>query len=370
MSLPLFDCRLDAAAIASMRPAMAAGQLASGPDIPALEAALSVRMGGRPVVALSDSTQALELALRCAGIGQSPDDEVLTLSYNCMSSNSAIAYVGARPVWVDIEPTTASIDISDAKRRLTPATRAVVVYHVAGYPADLDALRRLCDDHDLLLIEDANAAIGAVLADGRAIGTVGDYAVFSFYANRIVNAIEGAALVCPDEATAHKIRALRRFGIDQTQFRDPFGEISAACDIPDIGLPATMPNAHAALAVHQLALLDERLARTRANANRIVSALAGNRDIQVVVPIAEGKSAYWVMLLLCNERDTVLSRLKAAGIGCSKLHQPNHIYSGFATAEPAQLPGTAQFMDHVLAVPCGWWMAADDCDRLVNALAY
>jgi perosamine synthetase len=367
MNLPLFDCRLDSAALAAMEPALSAGQLAAGPHNAQLEAALSTRVGGRPVVVLSDLTHALEAALRCAGVGRNPQDEVLTLSYNCMSSNAAISYVGARPVWVDIDPKHAAMRLPDVQMSITTNSRALMVYHVAGYPADIVGLRALCDEHSLILIEDANNALGATLPDGRSVGSVGDFAVFSFYANRNVNAIEGAALVCPDQGVADQVRTMRRFGIDQTRFRDLSGEIDAACDIPQIGLPATLPNAHAALALHQLEQLDGRLARTRANAASITRGLKDVPGVLPISPIEGGVSAYWAFLLLCERRDSVLDRLKKLGVGCSKLHQPNHVYSGFGV--PAHdLPGTKSFMDGIIAVPCGWWMDKAACTALVEAV--
>ena len=365
MAIPLFDCRLDADAAAVIAPVLASGQLAAGEHIAGLEADLSARLGGRPVVALSDMTHALTLALRLSGIG--PEDEVLTLSYNCLSSNSAIRNVGATAVWVDIDH-TASMNVDDARSRITPATRAIAVYHAAGYPADMAALRQLCDENSLILIEDANNALGALLPDGRQAGSVGDFSVFSFYANRQVNAIEGGALVCPDEAVAAKVRQLRRFGIDQAKFRDPRGEIDPRADVVDIGYSATLSNVNAALARHNLRALDARLAVARGNADAMRAALADVDGIRPVPAVGDAVPAYWGWLLLCDRRDELLDALKAAGIGCSKLHQPNHVYSGFGSREAA-LPGTDYFIEHVLAVPCGWWIGAPERQAIVETIA-
>jgi dTDP-4-amino-4,6-dideoxygalactose transaminase len=366
MGIALFDCRLDAAAMAAIAPAMEAGQLAAGPHVGALEAELSARLSGHPVVALSDMTQALVLAFRLSGIGVG--DEVLTLSYNCLSSNAAIHAVGATPVWVDIDPATATMEVAHARSRMTPATRALVVYHAAGYPADMAALRALCDEAKLVLIEDANNALGAVLPGGAPAGTIGDFAVFSFYANRQVNAIEGAALLCRCEEDAAEVRQLRRFGIDQTKFRDFRGEIDAAADVPDIGPAATLSNINAALARHNLAKLDERQQQVRANAEAIEQAVAGIAGVTAVVPVKDANPAYWGLLLLCDERDRLIDALKAAGVGCSKLHQPNHVYSGFG-AETVDLPGTKAFMERVIAVPCGWWVGNRERQQIVERIS-
>ncbi|MGB6184569.1 DegT/DnrJ/EryC1/StrS family aminotransferase [Sphingopyxis granuli] len=366
MAIPLFDCRVDEAAIAAMTPVLASGQLASGAHVGALESDLSARLSGRPVVALSDMTQAIELALRLAGIG--PGDEVLTLSYNCMSSNSAIRNVGASAVWVDIDPATATMDVGHARSQITPATRAIIVYHVAGYPADAAALRALSDEAGLVLIEDANAALGASLPDGRAVGTIGDFAIFSFYASRQVNAIEGAALLCRDEEDAARARRLRRFGIDQGRFRDPLGEIDPRADIAEIGLAATLPNVNAALARHNLELLDARQHSVRANAAVMTTALEHIAGVEAVRPLTGTFPAFWGLLLLCDERDDLLATLKEKGIGSSKLHQPNHVYSGFGS-RAAALPGTDMFIDRILAIPVGWWIGAAERQQIVDTIA-
>lgn len=365
VDISLFDCRIDAGGISAAGVVLQSGQLAAGPHVSALEAELSARLAGRPVVALSDMTQALEMALRLGGVGAG--DEVLALSYNCLSSNTSIHRVGAVPAWVEIDAETASMDVAHARSRVTASTRALMVYHVAGYPADMAGLRALSDEAGLVLIEDANNALGGVLPDGRPVGTVGDYAVFSFYANRQVNAVEGAALVCPDEATAAKARRLRRFGIEQSGFRDARGEIDPLADVPDLGCAATMPNVNAALARHGLALLDGRQRQIRANADAMISELAGVPGIMPIRALAGGVPAYWSLLLLCDTRDRLLDALKSAGVACSKLHQPNHVYSGFV-GDTVALPQTERFIDAILAIPCGWWVGPDERRKIVDVI--
>lgn len=365
MGVPLFDCRVGEAGIAAMASALTSGQLASGAHVPALESELSARLSGRPVVAISDMTQAIELALHLAGIG--PGDEVLTLSYNCMSSNSAIRNVGATAVWVDLDPTTATIDIDHARSQITAATRAIIVYHVAGYPADMCALRMLCDEAGLVLVEDANAALGGRLPNGTMVGTAGDYSIFSFYANRQVNAIEGAALLCRTEEDAARGRRWRRFGIDQGRFRDSLGEIDPLADILEVGRAATLSNVNAALARHNLRLLDARQQVIRANAAAMTAALEPITGIETVRPLEGAVPAFWGLLLLSDERDDLLAVLKEKGIGCSKLHQPNHVYSGFRS-RTAALPGTDMFIGRILAIPAGWWVGPVERQQMVDTI--
>lgn len=364
MAALLFNCQVDPAILASLDPVWASGRLAAGPAVPELESRVSALVGGRPVVATSDMTQALATGLRLAGIGVG--DEVVTQALNCMSSNSAIAMVGATPVWVDVDPDTASVDLDDLRSCITPRTRAVVIYHVAGYVGDLMALRRICDEAGLLLIEDANSALGASAGD-RLVGSVGDFAIFSFYANRQINAVEGGALVCRDEAAAVRARRLRRFGIEMASFRGPDGEIDPNADVPEIGYSASMSNVNAALACLQFDSLAERIERNRANAAFLTAALADCSGLSFVREHEGTRGVFWVVLVRSTRRDALLAELKARGVHASKLHQRNDVYSGFG-ARLRDLPGTTTLEHEMLALPCGWWLSPADLDTIVGAV--
>jgi perosamine synthetase len=364
MTVPLFDCSLSDAVIGELAPVLQSGRLAAGPAVGALEVRLSDYLSDRSVVALSDMTQALALALRLAGV--KPGDEVVTLALNCMSSNTAIALVGAVPVWVDVDPVTATIDPQDLAACIGQKTRAVVVYHLAGYVGDLGAVRALCDAHGLPLIEDANAALGAEWQGQRA-GSIGDYAVFSFYANRQLNGIEGAALVCPNADVADHARRLRRFGIDTARFRAADGEIDPALDVPEIGIAASMNNVNATLAMLAFDDLDERLARTRNNVARLSERLADVLDLRFVAERVDARSIYWVALVRSAQRDRLMAALKAGGVQCSKLHQRNDGYSGFRAVARA-LPGTSALEQEMLALPSGWWLSQQDVDHIADVV--
>jgi len=335
-SIPLFDCRLDASDLAALEPVLASGQLAAGPNVAGLEQDLAAYLGGGHVVALGDMTHALTLALQLAGIG--PGDEVLTLAYNCLSSNTAITHAGAVPVWVDIDPEQAVMSLADCEAALTPKTRALIVYHVAGYPAPLDALSAFCDAHHLALIEDANNALGARW-NGRPVGRM----------------------------AAREAQRLRRFGIDMSTFRDRFGEINPASDVPRIGMSSPLNHVNATLARHRLQSLDERLTCNRSHAAWLDQALADVDGIRCIGWSDSADPAFWVGLIRCARRDQVLTALKQQGIHCSRLHHPNDGYTGFGSLS-RDLPGTRSFISEVLALPCGWWLCARDLNRIADAV--
>ena len=340
------------------------GQIASGPKVPEFEKALGELIGRPHVVTTNDMTSALVLALHLAGVGA--NDEVLTLAYSCLSSNSAIVRVGAKAVWVDIDAATATMSVDDCRAAITQRTKAVMVYHVAGYPGPTREIAELCRERGIAVIEDCNNAFGAVV-NGAPIGSIGDYAVYSFYPNRQINAIEGGALACPDEATAQRAMRLRRFGIDAPHFRDALGEISATSDIPEVGWSAAFSQLNAAVGLSQMSALPVQRASTLKNAARLHAALEDLRGIRPIQTLPDVEPAYWGLLVLAEQRDALLSSLKDRGIHTSRLHHRNDDYTGFA-ATRRNLPGTDAIMAQVLAIPCGWWLADEDVQRLTATL--
>lgn len=361
--LRLFNCGIGREARDVLDPVLASGALAAGPFVGELEKRLEDRFPGRHAVVVSDMTQALAMALRMAEIG--PGDEVLTLALNCMSSNSALSLVGATPIWVDVDPASLTVDLADCARALSPRTRALIVYHVSGYPANLAAVEAFCDTHGLVFIEDANNAMGARSA-GRAIGTGGRFSILSFYANRHVNAVEGAALLCAEINDAERGRRLRRFGVDAARFRDAEGEIAQDADVPEIGFPASMTNVNARLACYHLDSLDARLTASRTNANALYQALAGSHVIPTIWR-KEDAPAFWTFFVRSTERDSLMRMLKAEGVQCSKLHQRNDRYTGFAVP-PRELPGTTAFEREMLALPIGWWLNEPEIAFMIQLL--
>lgn len=340
------------------------GQIASGPKVPEFEQALGELIQRSHVVSTSDMTSALMLALRLAGVKSG--DEVLTLAFSCLSSNSPIALVGARPVWIDIDPDTASVSVEDFRRALTPKTKAVTLYHVAGYPGPIQAIADICRERGITVIEDCNNALGAE-QDGRPVGAIGDFAVYSFYPNRQINGIEGGALVCPDAATADRARALRRFGINASTFRDQMGEINPESDVTEIGWSAGFSQLNAAVALANLPDVKARWRRTVTNARFLESVCRDIRGLRAITPLPGAEPAYWGFLVLAERRDDVLAGLKNCGVQASRMHYRNDGYSGFG-AISRSLPGTDEFMRSVIALPCGWWLDQEQLDGMVESL--
>ena len=362
--IPLFGVvnlpEMQEAAIAVLR----SGRIASGEYVARFEAGIGELTSQQNVVATSDMTSALFLALHLSGVG--PGYEVLTTAFACMSTNAAIAQTGATVVWVDLREDSIELDLEDLAVKISERTKAVVLYHAAGYPGPSREVAELCRARGIALIEDCNNATFS-RRGGLPVGSHGDFAVHSFYPNRQITTTEGGALVCRDPAMAVRARKLRRFGIDMATFRAANGEINPASDIPEIGWSICMNNLCAAMGCAQLPSVLQRVARTRKMAEQLQQALAEIPGVQLLSLAADAEPVLWVLLLLVGNRDLVLQKMKDAGVMTSCVHQRNDLYSGFRSPV-LDLPNTTILQEHVMAVPCGWWLDDDDVPTIAGAL--
>src|SRR3954470_9216448 len=164
------------------------GQIANGPYVTRFELEFGTLINAQNVVSTIDMTSAIHLALVLSNV--KPGDEVITTAYSCLSSNSPIATLGATAVWIDVIPETVYMDPKKLVEAITPKTKVVMVYHVAGYPGHINEIAKICDQHGILLIEDCNNALLANYGD-RQVGHWGDFSIYSFYPNRQINTSEG-----------------------------------------------------------------------------------------------------------------------------------------------------------------------------------
>jgi perosamine synthetase len=364
-NIPLFGVvnlpEMEAIAIEVLR----SGRIAGGEYITKFETEFGKMVGQANVVSTIDMTSAMHLALRLTGV--KPGDEVLTIAFTCMSSSSAIAQCGGVPVWVDVQPSSVEMDVADLASKITHNTRAVILYHVAGYPGPAAEVAKLCKQHGIVLIEDCNNALFATRG-GEQAGTHGDFAVYSFYPNRQLNTTEGGALICKSADMAAKARKLRRFGIDSNTFRNSIGEISPTSDIPEVGWAFTMNNLCAALGLAQLPTVTQRMQKTRSNVDALTKKITDFSGLQFVPAFADSKPAYWVLLLFVDNRDLVITSMKQQGVQVSSIHHRNDAYTGFQGSHSTTLPNTSELQKQVLGIPCGWWLSDENLDAIAKAL--
>jgi perosamine synthetase len=248
------------------------GWLTQGPRVEEFERAFAQRVGAPEAVATTSCTTALQLALYASGVG--PGDEVIIPSLSFIATANAVWHCGAKPVFADIDPLTYNLDPADVERRLTPRTRAVMPVHQVGLPADMDGFLDLAERHDLVLVEDAACAIGA-LHRGRPIGSLGPLACFSFHPRKVITCGEGGMIAVHDSDVAERLRRLRQHAMDKSALARHAAQDVVIEHYPERGWNARMTDLQAAVGLRQLEVLDTVLAERRRLAERYSSALAG-----------------------------------------------------------------------------------------------
>lgn len=359
--LPFTRPSIDEATISAVVEVLRSGWLTTGPLCRDFERALSERAGGRPVRVVSSATAALEIALRIAGVG--PGDEVITTALSWVATSNVILAVGAKPVFVDIDPTTRLIDLTLVEAALSRRTRAIIPVDLAGLSVDRDALYALATRHELRVIEDAAQSQGATWK-GRELGSFGDLTAFSFHPNKNMTTGEGGCLVMNDEDEARGFEKLRLQGV----VRDADGTYD--CDV--LGGKANLTDIAAAIGLGQLKRLDEFNRRRRELARRYFTALAG---LPLGLPPADFENSNWHMFQvllperLAVRRPEVIRRLREAGIA-SGVHYPAiHTMSLYRERGlGGHLPHTESVAARILTLPLFPAMRDDEVGRVAAAL--
>jgi dTDP-4-amino-4,6-dideoxygalactose transaminase len=369
--MPLTDISVPEQDVEAVLDCLRSGWLTMGPRTQAFEAALALYVGTAHAVTVSSGTAALHLSCLAAGLG--PGDEVIVPDLTFVASAVAARYVGAEPVLCDIVgPHDFNIDIEDVARRITARTRAVIAVHFCGYPADVLALRQLCDEHGLVLIEDCAQAIGArVDAAGRQVGTVGELGAFSFFSKKQLCVGEGGMVTSAAEELAARVRSFRSHAMTSGTWDRHTGH-DPAYDIVDIGFNFRLDEPRAALGLSRLERLEDdiatrrRLVRTYRERLADVPALELPWDSTAVE--RSSHFAFPVLLPSREARDRFRAELKAGGIQTT-WYPALHSFSDYrASACPRDLTGAAEAADRHCALPLSSSMGESDVELVVDVV--
>jgi dTDP-4-amino-4,6-dideoxygalactose transaminase len=338
----------------------ASQQFILGPKVAELEEKIAAYCGAAGALGVSSGSDALIVALMAEGIGQG--DEVVTSSYTFFATAGAIARVGARPVFVDIDPRTFNLDVNKLEAALTPRTKAIIPVHLFGQPADLDPILKLAETRNLIVIEDACQAIGAEYK-GKRVGALGDYGCLSFFPSKNLGAFGDAGMVlCRDQAKVERLRILRNHGMFP-QYRHQI-----------VGGNFRLDALQAVVLLHKLPLLDGWSSARQANFTFYNERLA-NTDGLITPWIAPETTRHignqYVIRLANGKRDKVMAYLKANGIGCAiyypiALHcQECFQYLGY---RPEDLPESLKAASETLALPVYPELTAEQKEYVASTL--
>ena len=368
-AIPLTRPTIDEETIAGVAEVLRSGWITSGPQVKAFEARLSEYCGGRPVRAFNSGTCTMEIALRIAGIG--PGDEVITTPLSWVATSNVILAVGARPVFVDIDPVTRNIDLGLVERAVTPATRAIIPVDLAGLPVDRIRLHEIARRRKLRVVEDAAQAFGSRW-NGRRIGSFGDFVSFSFHPNKNITCIEGGCLVVNDGREAalaeqYRLQGVVRSGLDGMEVEVPGGKFNLTDVAARVGL-GQLP--------HLEAFNARRAQLARAYFERLDS--PGVRALGLGLPVPDFENSNWHMFQvmlpgdrLAISRAGVMERLRDAGIGTGAHYPAIHLFKLYRRLgwKDGDFPHAENAGRNLLTLPLFPAMESSDVVRVVDSLA-
>ena len=361
--IPLAQPDLSEVESAYVNHALATSWIAStGEFLERFETEFADLCGTRHALAVSNGTVALHLALLGLGIG--PGDEVIVPSLTYIASVNAITYVGATPVFVDVDPVTWCLDPALVGAAITERTRAVMAVHLYGQPADMDALAVLAAAHSLVVIEDAAEAPLATYR-GRPTGSLGNVATFSFYGNKILTSGEGGALTTDDDALAARMRLFRGQGMD----------LARRYYFPVIGYNYRLTNIAGALLCAQLSRRGELMQRRHEVYARYTAQLGVVDGIELQHEVPQQTRAPWLFSVLVNSefgrtRDELADILAAQGIETRPFFIPIHTLPPYVDpAGTVDLPVTVRLARTGLNLPTFSQLTDDQVDAVCEAIA-
>lgn len=332
-----------------------------GPKVDLFEARFRMQFNlPGPCVSTGSGTDALHLAYLLAGI--QPGDEVLVPLFTCTATNLPLLYIGARPVFVDVDPQTLNISIEDLKRRISARSKAIVCVHYGGLPCDMDEIRALAAAHGIPVIEDAAHALGATY-DGKPVGALSEFTMYSFQAIKHLTTGDGGLLTFLDPSHDGLARRLRWFGIDRTDKQKGIWEN----DIKEVGYKYQLTDIGAAIGLAGLEEFDATLALRRRLFARYLENLRDFSGIRIVNDQDPRKAhAAWLFTVLAERRLNLQLKLRARGIESGQTHYRNDRYSVFQCNE--QFPNMDSIDDNYLILPLHTRMSIADVDRVCDVI--
>ena len=329
------------------------GMLVQSTQTASLEEKFANVCGTKYAIATTSGTTALHVALLAHGIG--PGDEVITTPFTFIASVNCILYVGARPVFVDIEEESFNLNSALIESAITPHTKAILPVHLYGHPCNMDVIMSIAHRYNLVVIEDACQAIGAKY-QSLPVGSFGT-GCFSMYATKNIMAGEGGMITTDDEDIAKKCRMIRNHGMERRYYHDTLGYNYRLSDL------------HAAIGLAQIARLDEFTEKRRANAAYLNAHISSVTTPKVCETCESAWHQYTIRVNGGRDRDAVVQQLNNAGIGTGIFYplpayrQAHLVELGYGSLS---LPVTEKLVKEVVSLPVHPQLNQEDLETIVT----
>ncbi len=336
----------------AVREVLLSGMLAQGKKVAEFEKDFAEFCGTEHAVAVGNGTQALHAALLACGV--QPGDEVITSGFSFIASATSIIHCGARPVFADIDPKTFNINVEEVKELITPQTRAIMPIHLFGLPADLGKLRKICDENDLALVQDACQSHGAGIGDCP-IGKCGDAAAFSFYPTKNMTTGEGGAVITNNEELAEQLRLIRHQG-QKSRY-----------EYARVGYNYRMTEMAAAIGICQLKKLPAWTEKRMGNARFLTEVLSA-KDSIVTPFVPEGyRHVYHQYTIRVQNRENVIKKMSENGVGTGVYYPIGlHQLGPLAGYCDRSLPETEKAAKEVLSLPVHPGLSDEELARVAE----
>ena len=367
--IPLFKIYWDEHDIEMVNEAIRRGMFwAIGPNVERFEEMLSTYTGARYAVVFNSGTSALHATLLAHGIGQG--DEAIVPSFTFIATANAPIFVGAQPIFADIEENTYGLDPKDVERKITDKTRAIIPIHYGGLPCMITELKAVAERHNLLLIEDAAESLGAAI-DGKKVGTYGDCAILSFCSNKVITTGEGGAVLTDSEKTYEALKLIRSHGRVETS---NYFSSNEYMDYVTLGYNFRMSDITAALGIAQLGKVSRIIEMRREIAQKLSARLCNIGEICVPHPPDGFLHVYQMYTIRVKngqeKRDALLTHLARKGIMAKVYFPPVHLthFYKVGLGYNCDLPVTEKISQQILSLPMYPSLTEEEVNFIADAV--
>jgi perosamine synthetase len=349
--IPIFKPFMPKAITAEIDKILYSGNLAYGKIGKLFEQSLTNYIGAKNILTVNSYNQALLIILSTLGL--KPGDEIIASPVSCLASNQPFAIKGLRVIWADVDSSTGALSVDDVKNKISKNTKAIFHNHYCGFLGHINEINALGREYGIPIVDDCIEAFGSELENKKTGNLNTDITVFSFQTVRLPNTIDGGAIVFKDEALFQKAKMIRDYGIDRTIFRDCLNEINPKCDIKLEGYGALMSEINSLIGFRQMDDISTLIQKQRENALKWDTIIEEMKDVEKIRLTENTMPNYWLYGVMVKNKTETIKKFREQGFYATGVHINNNIYSVFNNT--VELKGVNEFINHFVAIPCGWW---------------